>query len=138
MVQGYPRNTRLRVRTRSNLFAFVHDGRRADTIRMSLSLPPVRTRVILNAMRDWTALSEHERREIEDKLMAALNSIGIKGAATRWNMPGRIPHWQLIIETSWCAGKSWNSVSTAQGQAMARADIQGPAHGVVLRSPPER
>ena len=85
-------------------------------------------------MRDWTALSEEERNEIESKLMAALNSIGIKGAVTRWNKPAHLPHWQLVIETSWCDKQPRSNVLIACDQAMARADIEGPLYGVILKS----
>jgi|ERR1019366_76864 hypothetical protein len=75
-------------------------------------------------MRDWTALSEDEIKNIEAKIVAALNSIGIKVAKARWNMPVPLPHWQLMIETPWCASMSRNDVDRALEQAMARADIQ--------------
>jgi hypothetical protein len=89
-------------------------------------------------MRDWTALSEEERSEIESKLVAALNSIGIKGAVTRWNVPSQLPHWQLVIETSWCDKQPRSDILIARDQAMARADIQGPMNGVILKSPPDQ
>ena len=89
-------------------------------------------------MRDWTALSEYERKDIEDKIMAALNSIGIKGAVTRWNKPGPLPHWQLMLETKWCASMSQNDVARALEQSMARADIQAPANSVMLKRPHEK
>ena len=86
-------------------------------------------------MRDWTALSEEERNDIESKLRAALNSIGIKGAVTRWNKPAQPPHWQLVIETSWCDKQPRSNIMIARDQAMARADIEGPMNGVILKSP---
>ncbi len=92
-----------------------------------------RSRAILQPMRNWLALSEDERKDIENNLMAALNSIGIKGAVTRWSSPGHLPHWRLTIETSWCANKSRNDVSRALEQAMARVDIEAPINGVLLR-----
>jgi hypothetical protein len=85
-------------------------------------------------MRDWTTLSENERNDIEYKLIAALNSIGVRGATVQWNMPAQLPHWQLIVETSWCASKSRNGVAIAREQAMARADIQAPINGVILKN----
>jgi hypothetical protein len=89
-------------------------------------------------MQDWTALSENERKDIEDKIMAALNSNGIKAAIARWNMPGPLPHWQLMLETPWCASMSRNDVARALEQAMARADIAGPVNGVTLKRPHEK
>jgi hypothetical protein len=86
-------------------------------------------------MRDWTALSDEERNDIESKLRAALNSIGIKGAVTRWNKPAQLPHWQLVIETSWCDKQPRSNILIARDQAMARADIEGPMNGVILKSP---
>jgi hypothetical protein len=88
-------------------------------------------------MPDWTDLYEEERRDIESKLMIALSSIGIKGAMTRWNMPSQLPHWQLVIQTSWCADKPHHDVALALEQAMARADIQAPLGAVILGGPPE-
>ena len=93
--------------------------------------------MILPFMQDWTNLYEEERRDIENKIMRALSSIGIKGGVSRWNMPAQLPHWQLIIQTSWCADKSRREVSLALEQAMARADIQAPMNGVILGGPPE-
>jgi len=89
-------------------------------------------------MRNWLALSEDERTDIENGLKAALNSIGIKGAITGWSGPGHLPHWRLTLETSWCANKSRNDISRALEQAMARADIQAPVNGVHLKDLPER
>jgi hypothetical protein len=89
-------------------------------------------------MQDWTALSENERKDIEDKIMAALNSNGIKAAIARWNMPGPLPHWQLMLETPWCASMSRNDVARALEQAMARADIAGPVNGIILKRPHEK
>ena len=88
-------------------------------------------------MSDWTNLYEEERRDIESKLMIALNSIGITGTVTRWNMPSHLPHWQLVIQTSWCADKPHQTVALALEQAMARADIQAPMCAVILGGPPE-
>ena len=89
-------------------------------------------------MRDWTALSEEERNDIESKLKAALNSIGIEGAVTRWNKPAPPPHWQLVIETSWCDKQPRSNIMIARDQAMARADIEGPRDAVILKSPARR
>jgi hypothetical protein len=50
-------------------------------------------------MQDWTALSDDEIKNIEAKIVAALNLIGIQVARARWNTPGPLPHWQLMIET---------------------------------------
>jgi hypothetical protein len=83
---------------------------------------------------DWTALSEDERNDIKQKLIAALNSIGIKGATARWNNPAQLPHWQLIIQTSWCDQQSRSDVLRVRDQVMAKADIQGPMNSVILRS----
>ena len=89
--------------------------------------------MILHAVRNWVILSEDERNNIGNELIAALNSIGVGGATAQWNMPAHLPHWQLIIESSWCASKSRNEVSIAREQAMARADIQAPINGVILK-----
>jgi hypothetical protein len=72
-------------------------------------------------MADWTALSEDGRNDIKAKLMGGLNSLGIKGAVARWIKPPQLPHWQLIIETSWCNNKSRHDTYRALEQAMARA-----------------
>jgi len=85
-------------------------------------------------MADWTALSEDERNDIKQKLIAALKSMGIKGATTWWNKPVQLPHWQLIIQTSWCERQSHSDVLRVRDQAMARADIQAPLNGVILKS----
>ena len=89
-------------------------------------------------MPNWAALSEDDRNDIENKLIAALNSIGIRGATARWNAPAYLHHWQLIIETSWCDTKSRNEAAIAREQAMARADIQAPINGVLLKGSPEK
>jgi hypothetical protein len=89
-------------------------------------------------MRDWTALSEKERSDIENKLMETLGFIGIKGTVTQWNAPSKLPYWLLIIETSWCDNKPRTGVARSLEQAMARANIQGPKNGVVLKSPPRK
>lgn len=89
-------------------------------------------------MRDWTALSAAERNDIEHKLIAALNSIGIKGAVTRWNVPSQLPHWKLLIETPWCNEHGRGEILIALDQALARADIQVPMDGVILKSPSKR
>ena len=83
-------------------------------------------------------MSEAERNAIKDKLIAALNSIGIKGAVTRWNKLAQPPHWQLIIQTSWCERQSRRDVSSVRDQAMARADIQAPINSVILKSHKEK
>ena len=85
-------------------------------------------------MPDWTALSEDERDDIKNKLIAALNSIGIKGATARWTKPAQLPNWQLIIKTSWCDRQSRSDVLRARDQAIARADVRGPMNGVILKS----
>jgi hypothetical protein len=89
-------------------------------------------------MPDWTALSEYERNNIEAKIVAALNSNGIRAAIARWNKPGPLPHWQLMLETPWCASMSRDDVARALEQAMARADISGPVNGVTLKRPHEK
>ena len=89
-------------------------------------------------MQDWTALSDDEIKNIEAKIVAALNLIGIQVARARWNMPGPLPHWQLMLETPWCASMSRNDVARALEQAMARADIAGPVNGVTLKRPHEK
>jgi hypothetical protein len=89
-------------------------------------------------MPNWSALSEDDRNDMENKVVASLNSIGIKGAVARWNMPAELPHWQLIIETSWCASKAPNDVARSRDQAMARAGIYAPMNGVILKSPQEK
>jgi hypothetical protein len=86
----------------------------------------------------WTTLSEDERNDIANKLIAALNSIGIKGTTARWNVHTRSPRWQLTIESPWCANKSRSGVSRALEQAMARTDIQAPINGVILKSSPKK
>jgi len=85
-------------------------------------------------MADWTALSEDERKDIKNKLIAALNSLGIKGATAWWNKAAKLPHWQLIIQTSWCERQSRSEVLRVRDQAIARADVQGPMNGVILKS----
>jgi hypothetical protein len=89
-------------------------------------------------MHDWTALSEDERKDIENKVMVALKSVGIKGAVTRWNKPAQLPHWQLIIQTSWCERQSRSDILSVRDRAMARADIQAPTNAVVLKSHKEK
>ena len=89
-------------------------------------------------MADWTTLSEAERNDIKNRLIAALNSTGIKGAVTRWNKPAQLPHWQLIIQTSWCERQSRRDVLSVRDQAVARADIQAPINGVILKSHKEK
>ena len=89
-------------------------------------------------MADWTSLSEAERNDIKNRLIAALNSLGIKGAVPRWNKPAQLPHWQLIIQTSWCERQSRSDVLSVRDQAMARADIQAPINGVILKSHKEK
>jgi hypothetical protein len=89
-------------------------------------------------MADWTALSEDERKDIEAKIVAALNCNGIRAEVARWNTPGPLPHWQLMLETPWCASMSRNDVTRALEQAMARADIQSPINGVTLKRPHEK
>jgi hypothetical protein len=89
-------------------------------------------------MADWTSLSAVERNDIEHKLIAALNSIGIKVAVTRWNVPSQLPHWQLLIETSWCKEHIRSEILIALDQAMARADVQAPINGVILKSHKEK
>jgi hypothetical protein len=89
-------------------------------------------------MHDWTALSEDERKDIENKVMVALKSVGIKGAVTRWNKPAQLPHWQLIIQTSWCERQSRSDILSVRDQAMARADIQAPTNAVILKSHKEK
>ena len=85
-------------------------------------------------MRDWTNLSGEERAGIEDALKTALNGLGIKGATTRWVKPAKLPHWQLIIQTTWCDRQSRSDVLRVRDQAMARADVQGPMQCVILKS----
>jgi hypothetical protein len=85
-------------------------------------------------MPDWTVLSEDERNEIKNKLIAALNSLGIKGAMARWNKPAQLPHWQLIIQTSWCDRNSRSDALRVRDQAMARADVHIQINGVILKS----
>ena len=94
--------------------------------------------MILQTTQDWTALSEDERKDIEAKIVAALDSNGIRAATVRWKMPGPLPHWQLMLETPWYASMSRNDVSRALEQAMARADIHGPLNGVILKRPHEK
>jgi hypothetical protein len=88
-------------------------------------------------MPDWTALSVEDRAYIEDRLMRALNYIGVKGALTRWNEPTKLPYWQLVIQSSWRADKQRHVVAQALDQAMARADIQAPLNSIILGGPPE-
>jgi hypothetical protein len=85
-------------------------------------------------MGDWTGLSEDERNEIKQKLLATLKSLGIMGATGQWNKPEQLPHWQLVIETSWCDRQFRSNVLRVTEQAMARADIQAPIGGVILKS----
>jgi hypothetical protein len=84
-------------------------------------------------MPDWTALSEDERNDIQQKLLAALNSLGIKGATAWWSKPAELPHWQLVIQTSWCERQSRSDALRVRDQAMARADVQGPINGIILK-----
>lgn len=85
-------------------------------------------------MGDWTNLSKDEINDITQKLTAALKYLGIKSATARWNVPGALPHWQLIIESSWCERQSRSDVLGVRDQAMERADIQAPIDGVILKS----
>ena len=94
--------------------------------------------MILEAVQDWTALSEDERNEIKNKLITALNYLGIKGATARWNKPAQVPHWQLIIQTSWCDRNSRSAALMLRDQAIARAVVQGPMDGVILKSHKEK
>jgi len=89
-------------------------------------------------MPDWTELSENERKDIEHRLTATLSSFGIKGATAQWNKPGQFPHWQLIIQTSWCDRESRTGTLRVKEQAMARADVQGPTNSVVLKGNKEK
>jgi hypothetical protein len=89
-------------------------------------------------MRDWTALTEDEIKKIQAKVVAALNSIGIKVTVARWKMLGPLPHWQLTLEAPSCANKSRDDVARVLEQAMARAHIQAPINGIMLRRPLEK
>jgi hypothetical protein len=89
-------------------------------------------------MPDWTSLSETERKDIEHRLTATLSSFGIKGATAWWNKPAQLPHWQLIIQTSWCDRESRTGALRVKEQAMARADVQGPMNSVVLKGHEEK
>ena len=107
----------------------------SGTILTPLLLRQSRARVILKPMRDWAALSIEDRAYIEDSLMQALNSEGMKGAVTRWNMPAELPHWQLIIQTLWCADKPEHDVALALKKARAAAGIHAPRNAVLLKCP---
>ncbi len=91
--------------------------------------------VILHLMSNWVALSEDERSDIKTKLITALGSIGIKSAIGRWNKPGELRCWQLTIGTLWCSTQSRHGIARALEQAIARADIDVPRGGVILRGP---
>jgi len=84
-------------------------------------------------MADWSTLSEAERNDIENKILAALDSIGIRGAMAQWNKPAQLPHWQLIIQSSWCDEHSHSDILRAKEQAIARAEVQGPMNGIILK-----
>jgi hypothetical protein len=86
----------------------------------------------------WSQLSQDQKNDIANKVVAALNSIGIKDARARWKMSKQLAHWQLIIETSWRASKSQSDVSRTLGQAIARAEIYMPMNSIVLKSPKEK
>ena len=84
-------------------------------------------------MVDWSALTEAERNDIENKVLAALNSIGVQSETTCWNKPAQLPHWQLIIQTPWCDKHSRGDVSRAKEQAIARAQVEAPINGIILK-----
>jgi hypothetical protein len=86
----------------------------------------------------WSELSQDQKSNIANKIVAALNSIGIKDTTARWRIPEQLPHYQLIIETPWCASKSRGDVSRALDQAIARASIYVPMNGIILGSPQQK
>lgn len=109
-------------------------------LELALSTTRVHTLIVPKDLRrdeagvDWSALSQDKRSDIANKIVATLNSIGIKNVIPRWQRPAQLPHWQLVIETSWCAHKSQSDVSRALGQAIARASMYAPINGIVLKS----
>lgn len=86
-------------------------------------------------MADWTALSERQRNTIQNKILAALSSMAIQEVRPRWQAPGALPHWQLILETLWCASRSHSDINHAREEAIRRAGINVPMNGVVLKKP---
>jgi hypothetical protein len=82
----------------------------------------------------WATLSEAERSDIEDKVIAALESLGVKGATTWWNKPAQLSYWQLIIQSSWCEMHSRTDAFKVTDQAIAAAKIEAPRNDIILKS----
>jgi hypothetical protein len=80
-------------------------------------------------------LTNSEREIIRDEVVAALNSMGIGELKYHREKPGSLPHWQLIVESNWCAAHSPDDTRRAGAQAKTRAGVDGPLSCVVLISP---
>jgi hypothetical protein len=85
------------------------------------------------AARDWAVLTEDQREDIEYRIRLALGFIMVTGVFARWQSPGELPHWQLIIETTWCSDRSERTIARALKQAIKIAKIDVPKNGVVLK-----
>jgi hypothetical protein len=97
------------------------------------ALEPANCFVVAQLVADWSSLSEAERSDIENKVLAALNSLGIKSESVWWNKPAQLPHWQLIIQTSWRDRHSRGDASRVREQAIVRAEVQAPMNGIILK-----
>jgi hypothetical protein len=87
------------------------------------------------ALVDWSVLTKDQREDIEYRIRLALGFIAVSGVTARWNSPGQLPHWQLIIETPWCSNKSPRAVARARKHAIKIAKLKVPKNGVVLKDP---
>lgn len=81
---------------------------------------------------DWFELSPADRAIIEDRLMSKLIHDGIEGAVARWTEPIILRPWQLVIQTSWCAGKPSSVIDAALVAALVWAGIFPPRGAVIL------
>ncbi len=82
---------------------------------------------------DWAALSAADRKDIQDKTIAALKTMGVDGATIWWNEPGELPHWQLIVQSPWCEAHSRTQASTIRNRALAAANLKAPGSGIILK-----
>jgi hypothetical protein len=82
---------------------------------------------------DWSVLTSDQREDIEYRIRLALGFITVTGVTARWKGPGQLPHWQLIIETSWCSNKSARTIARACKHAIKMAQLHVPMNGVLLK-----
>lgn len=87
---------------------------------------------------DWSVLTANQRLEIASKIRFALMSLAISDAIPQWKSPEQLPHWQLVVESSWCDNKSAGTVAAARERAIQLAKIYVPLNGFVLKSPPKK